>query len=259
GSQLVQAVVHWSTSAFDDLSPQNRQCVLHYFGLSPKPGPGQINNVTQPKIRNVLLPLLVLDHLLHACNPSITAVRKPRNSDRPPSHYKHKNHFLKHNKWREVLSKAAKLHAEGQRITNNATQQHERSGFRQECIQSLSTLNDLSVPGDVAVYNVTQAAFMLRAIQKASVCLTVENVVELAWSQAVEQDSTISRMEVQSVLPNPNLQGIPATLAVAIAVSPIYLLSGQNYAQSTYNPGTSIYHMWLASGNAHIIDLAHPL
>ncbi|KAK7024134.1 hypothetical protein R3P38DRAFT_3194854 [Favolaschia claudopus] len=66
-------------------------------------------------------------------------------------------------------------------------------------------------------------------------------------------------MEVQSVLPNPNLQGIPATLAVAIAVSPIYLLSGQNYAQSTYNPGTSIYHMWLASGNAHIIDLAHPL
>ncbi|KAK7038359.1 hypothetical protein R3P38DRAFT_2770628 [Favolaschia claudopus] len=266
---LVEAIVGWSTSAFLDLNASNRQCVLYYLGLSSERGPGLINNITQPKIRNMLLPVLVLDNLLHASHPDSTAVRKARNPDRPPSHYKHRDHFLKNNKWHEVLTKAAKIHEEGKRITSNAEEQCERFGVRQECIQSLSALNTLSVPGDVAVYNVTQAAFMLRAIQRGVMELNAENIIDLALStktlsiesdsHAQEQDASISRHEVQGVLRNPNLLGIPATLAVAVAVSPIYLLTGQNYAKSVYNPGTSIYHTWLASGNAHILDLDHPL
>ncbi|KAK7030798.1 hypothetical protein R3P38DRAFT_3188498 [Favolaschia claudopus] len=259
---LIEAILRWSNSGFDGLSQQNRQCVLYTLGLFPQPGPGLINNVTGPRIRNIMLPVLVLDHLLHGAQPASTAVLKHRNPNRPPSHYKHNHHFQRYNKWHEVLTKAAKLHEEGKRIKSKADQASEfaeEGGVRQEAIESLSTLNNLSVPGDVAVYNITQAAFMLRAIQKGVMELTEENIVDLAWSQARETDPTIPRHEVKAAVSNPNLQGIPAALAVAVAASPIYLLSGQNYAQSIYNPGTSIYHMWLSSGNSHIVNLEHPL
>ncbi|KAK6985078.1 hypothetical protein R3P38DRAFT_2805807 [Favolaschia claudopus] len=80
-------------------------------------------------------------------------------------------------------------------------------------------------------------------------------------SQAHQEDSSITRSEVAAILNDPNVDGICAALAVAAAVSPILLLSTQNYANATYNPSTSVFDAsyWFAGGNMSRVQLEQPL
>ncbi|KAJ7615105.1 hypothetical protein DFH06DRAFT_1343962 [Mycena polygramma] len=100
---------------------------------------------------------------------------------------------------------------------------------------------------------------MVRAIIQGHCVLTKDIIIDLSFQDAQMQDNTITRQEVQDVIPNPNISGIPSALAVALIYSPIFLLRDIGYADRAYDPGFSILKLWRARGNTHHIDPSHPL
>ncbi|KAK6984897.1 hypothetical protein R3P38DRAFT_3231302 [Favolaschia claudopus] len=257
---LAHEIVSWSTRPFDDLDSEFRQTALRFLRLSTE-GNGVMNRYVSPAIRHGILPIITLDLLLYSADPAQTAPPRMRQLTRPFSSTKHKNHFLKANDWYQVLSDASEAHRERKKISKRPRTNLAAiaDGRKKSCLRNLSLLNSTSKPGDVAIYNLTQAAFMLRAMRHGKMVLTLESFIDLGLLQAREEDPSVTREEVEGVLVNPNVEGIPATLAVAASISPVYLLSGQNYASGTYNPSTSVYDYWSASGNMQRVDLEHPL
>ncbi|KAK7061379.1 hypothetical protein R3P38DRAFT_2829174 [Favolaschia claudopus] len=224
-------------------------------------GYGVMNQFTSPAIRNGVLPLITLDFLLHAVDPLHPAPPCPRAFLRPFSSSKHKNHFLRNTDWHQILFNAYVAHLEREKISRRPTLNLEAmvDGTKKRCLSALSMLNNKLKPGDTALYNMTQAAFMLKGMKEGKMVMTCNAFIDLALLQAHQEDPSITRAEVATVLNDPNVDGICAALAVAAAVSPVLLLSTQNYANATYNPSTSVFDYWFAGGNMPRVKSEEPL
>ncbi|KAK7006116.1 hypothetical protein R3P38DRAFT_3214172 [Favolaschia claudopus] len=252
---LIQAIMKWSTDALDGLPDEHKQTALRHMRISTT-GFGVMNRITSPAIRNAILPLITLDLLLHAVDPVDLAPPSPRAFLRPFSSIKHKN--VQNTDWYQILLNAWFAHTEREKISQRPTLNVETiaDGTKRRCLSDLSMLNNNSKPGDTAMYNMTQAAFMLRAMREGKMVMTLNVFIDLALLQAQREDPSITRSEVAAILNDPNVDGICAALAVAAAISPVLLLSTQNYANATYNPSTSY---WFAGGNMPRVQLKQPL
>ncbi|KAJ7940252.1 hypothetical protein B0H13DRAFT_1849540 [Mycena leptocephala] len=78
-------------------------------------------------------------------------------------------------------------------------------------------------------------------------------------SDVRHHDPGITLEEVKGIVKKPNPEGIAATLAVALAYSPLYLLLDKVFSYGRYNTRLNIFHLWKAAGNSHRLDLTHPL
>ncbi|KAK6987740.1 hypothetical protein R3P38DRAFT_3216788 [Favolaschia claudopus] len=257
---LIQAITSWSTHALDHLAEEHKQTALCYMKIIPTSF-GVMNRLTSPAVRNGVLPVVVLDFLLHAVDPQHVAPLEPRLWYRPFSSTKHKNHFLRNTDWYQILHNAWIAHTERKAILKRPTLDVETiaEGPKKRCLGALTVLNNNSKPGDTAMYNMTQAAFMLRGLKEGKMIMTFDAFIDLALLQARQEDPSITRTEVANVLNDPNVDGICAALAVAAAISPVLLLSTQNYANGAYNPSTSIFDYWFAGGNSGRVRLEEPL
>ncbi|KAK7019242.1 hypothetical protein R3P38DRAFT_3199344 [Favolaschia claudopus] len=235
-SNLIQAILDWSKHALNDIPDEHKQTALRHMKITST-GFGAMNRITSPAIRNGILPVITLDFLLHAVDPLHPASPSPR---------------------------AFAAHVEREEILQRPTLDVETivDGTKRRCLTASSMLNNNSKPGDTAMYNMTQAAFMLKAMREGKMVMTLDAFVDLAllwvsfrfaWidltenSQAHQEDLSITRSEVAAILNDPNVDGVCAAPVVAAAVSPILLLSTSNYANATYNPSTSVFDTSVSS------------
>ncbi|KAJ6474067.1 hypothetical protein C8R47DRAFT_1221313 [Mycena vitilis] len=259
---LVRSILQHERQCFARLSNIDRGTVAYELGLRSTQGSGVANNNTVPlAIRNGLLPLLVLDTVLHTSQPSCVAVALPRLPVRPLIGGFYQTHFIHANSWYSVLKECSKIEEtkSALRKTPPPNLNTLPDGPKKKCLQRLTGLNSKSYPGSKAEHNVSQAVFMVRAIIQGHCVLTKDIIIDLSFQDARIQDDTITRQEVQDVIPNPNISGIPSALAVALIYSPIFLLRDIGYADRAYDPGFSILKLWRARGNTHHIDCSHPL
>ncbi|KAK6977637.1 hypothetical protein R3P38DRAFT_3237051 [Favolaschia claudopus] len=224
---------------------------------------GVMNRLTSPAVRNGVLPVVVLDFLLHAVDPSMwhlwSLAFGTDHSHRLNT--KISLALLRNTDWYQILHNAWIAHTERKAILKRPTLDVETiaEGPKKRCLGALTVLNNNSKPGDTAMYNMTQAAFMLRGLKEGKMIMTFDAFIDLALLQARQEDPSITRTEVANVLNDPNVDGICAALAVAAAISPVLLLSTQNYANGAYNPSTSIFDYWFAGGNSGRVRLEEPL
>ncbi|KAK6975088.1 hypothetical protein R3P38DRAFT_3238253 [Favolaschia claudopus] len=249
---LAHEIVSWSTRPFDDLDSKFRLTALRFLRLSTE-GNGVMNRYDSPAIRHGILADYYPDLLLYSADPAQTAPPRMRQLTRPYSSTKHKNHFLKANDWYQVLSDASEAHRERKKISKRPRTiwQPSLTEGRKSCLRNLSLLNSTSKPGDVAIYNLTQAAFMLRAMRH--MVLTLESFIDLGLLQAREEDPSVTREEVEGVLVNPNVEAFLPLLQWL----PVYLLS--IFCPAKTMPAGRITLYWSASGNMQRVDLEHPL
>lgn len=86
---LVKSVLKHAQECFRLLKPVDRGTVAYHLKLQSTPGTGVANNNTTPAIRNGFLPLLVLDAILHAKEPSCVGTAFPRQQTRPKTENVH--------------------------------------------------------------------------------------------------------------------------------------------------------------------------
>ncbi|KAJ7652198.1 hypothetical protein DFH06DRAFT_1134717 [Mycena polygramma] len=275
---LISAVYDHSKSIVEGLSGADRKTVGKYLNITDESGPGMMNNATYPAIRNGLLPALVLDALLHMSDPTSSAAVIQKAGNRPQSEKSYRQHFYSRSSWYATLKAGYSTYQRAAAIRAKPRVNIEKikNGRKKECLQNLRQLNSAHRPGSTASNNITQAAFMLTALLEGCCVLTSNQVVEISFRNAQRREPSITRRDVEGVLNNPNADGIPATLAVGLSYSFIHLATDVNYAARSSNPGTSIYEVgqihsfqelyphpilqnWKAMGNAHRVDLDHPL
>ncbi|KAJ7240672.1 hypothetical protein C8J57DRAFT_1562067 [Mycena rebaudengoi] len=226
------------------------------------PGFGLLNNTVLSTLKPVLLVPMVLDALLHSGAPDSTAPLVARADERPDVSQKECTTFSSQ-KGLFTISKSHRLFCEVQAINApaNVDLQSMADYPRKRCLNFIKRrYNATNSPGDITQYNIEQAAFMLTAILEGNIVkFNKEAAVDTAWVIAKRHDATIERAEVGDVLHRPNLYGIMAALAVVVGHGPLYLLIDNNFATEVWNPRIDVFKSWLAAGNAHRVDVDHPL
>ncbi|KAK7013907.1 hypothetical protein R3P38DRAFT_3206477 [Favolaschia claudopus] len=212
-----------------------------------------MNRITSPAIRNGTLPVITLDFPLHAVDlaipstfPTTVLVEQIQEcavfSLFSLLFSSLVQHFLNNTDWHQILLNAWAAHVEREEILQRLTRGND-SGRNEEkvsdCLKHVEQQFKARRHRDVQH---DPGGFHAESDERG------ENGVafRFAWidlienSQVHQEDSLITRLEVAAILNDPNVDGICAALAVAAAVSPILLLSTQNYANATYNPSTSV-------------------
>ncbi|KAJ7898791.1 hypothetical protein B0H13DRAFT_2031558 [Mycena leptocephala] len=261
---FVKAVVKHAQECFETLNNSDRDTVALYLGLHDQPTPGYSavldhNSSIPPAIRNGFLPLLALDAILHTGEPSYVQAPVSRQLTRPETPRSHHSHFKFTKSWLDVLK-------EGHETYRRSTEypqidwESTTASSKQECFRRLAAFNSSKYSGSQAQHNLEHVVFMLRAMAEGHCILDKDTIIDLAFKDAQRRHNTltITREDVMKVIPNPDVAGIPAALAVALLLSPILLLQDIAYSE-VYDPGISIVDVWRAGGNIHHVTFDHPL
>lgn len=176
-------MTHNSGAVFKKLTDTDKITLGRILRITSLTSQGVANNTTAPALRNGLLPLLTLDMLLHASEPHNAAPQYPRHAQRPASENVHQSvskfmcacfvqtlddtpkFFTVNSMWREVLVSAKGTYERAKAVRRQSTYSYGPSQTRKaKCLEGLKMLNAVTQPGDTAIYNIRQAAFMLSAI-----------------------------------------------------------------------------------------------
>ncbi|KAJ7900830.1 hypothetical protein B0H13DRAFT_2336340 [Mycena leptocephala] len=208
------------------------------LGLQPK-DPSRLavdNNSTYMAIRDGILPLLTLDTLLHASDPSSPAQLLVAHLHRPNHLLKNHLYFVKERAWYKVLKDAKAVYDKVLTIAKMPdTKLDDKPAEVASALGRLRLLNDTRKVGSGAVHNISQLVFMLQAMLQGHCIITEEVVYAVGLGDVQHQDPNITLKQVKGTIKNPNPQAIAATLAVALAYSPLYLLLDKLFSNHSYN------------------------
>ncbi|KAK7057337.1 hypothetical protein R3P38DRAFT_3168856 [Favolaschia claudopus] len=259
--KLIRNILWWSRFVLSELTDENRTTVMWGVDITSYKGYGVSNPTTSPATRHGVLPVLALDKMLFALDPS-PAEPEAAQQSRPATSEKHRSHFYKTRNWYKVLVDAWTLHKQALENEQPDPADIEVGPVpKKEVLARLRHFfNYNAKPWDIPRDNMYQAATMLQAMQAGHMKLdNKERFIDILWRRVLLEDETVTREEVANEVINPKFDGPSAALAVAVSISPIYLISGHGYANQKYNPGRAIHNSWKALGNHHHVHLNHPL
>ncbi|KAJ7833664.1 hypothetical protein B0H13DRAFT_1914470 [Mycena leptocephala] len=205
--------------------------------------------------------------LLHASDPKSPAQLLVAHPHRP--NHLLKSHlicarswpyFVKERAWYKVLKDAKAVYNKVLTIAKTPdTKLDDKPAEVALALGRLQLLNDTRKVGSGAVHNITQLVFTLQAMLQGHCIITEEVVYAVGLSNVQRQDPNITLEQVKGIIKNPNPQAIAATVAVALAYLPLYLLLDRLFSNRGYNSRLFTFQLWIARGNAYGVDLDHPL
>ncbi|KAF7370966.1 hypothetical protein MSAN_00730700 [Mycena sanguinolenta] len=259
GLRLISSVLSHSYQLVASLNTVNIHTLGYYLKLVEVPSCGMLNNFIFVTVQQGFPPILVFDALLHAGNPELPAENVPRAPARPLTEKSHYEHFIRWSDWKTVLKEGHNTYLKAKDVADQPrTNLDAMKDSKRKHLERLQFLNDRHTPGSTAAYNVAQAVFLLEAMLEGKCVLTKDDIIDIAYQKVVAREPTTTREEVCGILRNPNTDGMPAALAVAVVSSPLFLLMDNNYAAKRYNPGLSVFDLWRARGNTHRMRTGHP-
>ncbi|KAJ7017006.1 hypothetical protein C8F04DRAFT_1280249 [Mycena alexandri] len=234
---IVTTVQKYGYTFFEKLGSLDKSTALKILNIrSTTATYGRFNSRLIPQLKNGLVVILGLDLLFHCSNPNSSSPASNKHLERPQAEEKFYNHFLGKNSWRSVLKKAKAIQDKAAIIATRVDPDLEgRSEQVASRMAAYRNLNNTFEPGSAAEHNLIQVAFFLSALTKGY-CKLGDNEV---WEVA--------------------LSGIIAAASVALCVSPLFLLLDVLYSKPTYSPNIALFELWTALGNAHRVNLSHPL
>ncbi|KAK6996745.1 hypothetical protein R3P38DRAFT_1958399 [Favolaschia claudopus] len=263
GPSFVRHATFCGDSLYEQLAEYNQPGLILYLSNAHKGSSvqsSQSNNAISFAIRTGMLPILVLDHILHACSPEDCDELVPKHPDRPVINVHYTSMSGSHNNWYRELQKAVKIYQNDSKTPANPPPNVVGgSSAKKQFLATLNVYNTDTTPGGRVRRNINQAALTLRAITEGQYPLTVDGIHDIIWRQNLARVPDLTKADVAGAVQHPNIQGMPAALAVAINHTPILLLTDANLAQDKYNKATTILKMWASAGNEHRLDPKHPL
>ncbi|KAK6988008.1 hypothetical protein R3P38DRAFT_3229521 [Favolaschia claudopus] len=259
GPSFVRHATFCGDSLYKQLEEYNQPGLILYLSNAHKGSSvqsSQSNNAISFAIRTGMLPILVLDHILHACSPEDCDELVPKHPDRPVINVHYTSMSVSHNNWYRELQKAVKIYQNDSKTpANPPANVVGGSSAKKQFLATLNVYNTDTTPGGRVRRNINQAALMLRALTEGQYPLTVDGIHDIIWRQNLARVPDLTKADVAGAVLHPNIQGMPAALAVAINHTPILLLTDANLAQDKYNKATAI----LKCRNEHRLDPNHPL
>ncbi|KAJ7478333.1 hypothetical protein FB451DRAFT_1172666 [Mycena latifolia] len=213
--------------------------------LPPAFHPRDGRDLSKEYVGPAMFPLIVFDMLLHTFDPEFPA---PTNMSRHAFW-----HQLLQDTKRDCVAYLAHLEK-----TNAAPPRAPSAQPHDPKSRHLDLLSGKGKrPGSRALWNIRQAAFIIRLYLSGDFSLSNESVARLAIGDAARDGIILTADEVSSHLPIPE---ITTPLFLALAHSPIVLLREDvSYTTKGCADPLAYFERWRSAGNEHRATPGHPL